>query len=105
MEKEEAVHIRVTGKQIGLAVVALATILSGYPLANSLNSGIRNDPFTGADGDKLEDRIEILELEVSGCQRRSYIHSEEQAEAVATLKAGQKANEYLIKQCMRMTGT
>jgi len=102
--QEEAVHIRVTGKQLSVAIVALVTALGSYPVVNWFNPAVRADSFTGTDGDKLEDRIETIELEVSNCQRRGYLHNEKQAEEVATLKAGQKANEYLIKQCMRITG-
>ncbi len=98
MPTEEAVYIRVTGKQLGVALVAVVTAFGSYPVANWVSSDIRHDPFTGADGLELEDRIEILELEVSVCQRDSSLHREAQAETMATIKAKTLSNEYLIKQ-------
>ena len=103
-DNEQAVYIPITGKQIGVALVALVVAIGGYPVASQFNPNLRHDPFTGAAGDKLEDRIETLELEVSGCQRDNSMHREAQAKDLATIKAKTLSNEYLIKQCMRATG-
>ena len=101
---EEAVHIRVTGKQLGLALAVVVAALSSYPLANWFSPSVRNDPFTGEDGAELTDRIELVELEITGCQRERILHNHSQAAIIATLQAKTRSNEYLIKQCMRVTG-
>lgn len=111
MSNEEAVHIRVTGKQLGFAIMALVAAIGGYPLANQFNPNLRSDPFTGSDGkeqsrrsDEIEDRIEILELEVAQCQQRNSNHRESQAGILAELKSGVKTNRFLIERCMIITG-
>jgi hypothetical protein len=101
--EEQAVYIPVSGKQLGLVLVALVTALGSYPLANWFNPNLGHDAFTRSDGDKLEDRIESLEVGLSDCQRNAYMHREKQAETVATIKAKTLSNEYLIKQCMKST--
>ena len=101
---EEAIYLRVTGKQIGLALVAIITAVGSYPVVNFLNPNVRNDAFTGSDGLELEDRIENIEVELSAHQRGDYLHRETQAKDMATIKAKIVANEYLIKQCMHRTG-
>ena len=101
---EETVSVRITGKQISIAMVALVTALGSYPLANWFSPDVRADAFTGADGSELEDRIEHVELAVAQCQRDRYSHDKKQVEAMATVKAKTLSNEYLIKQCMRATG-
>ena len=101
---EEAVHIRVTGKQLGIAITAFAVVLGSYPVANWFSPAVRSDPFTGSDGRELADRLDVIEMEVAHCQQRQHKHREAQAGVLAEIKAKTKSNEYLIKQCMRMTG-
>ena len=106
MEDEEKVYIRipVSTKFISTLLVGAVIAFGSYPVVNRLNPSARSDPFTGMDGDKLEDRIEILELEISQCQQRNANHREQQAGELATLKEKTSSNEYLIKRCMRLTG-
>jgi len=101
--EEEKIYIPITAKFIGATMVAMVVAFGSYPLANWFNPDLRNDPFTGARGDGLEDRIETIEVELSDCQRNSYMHREKQAETFATIKAKTLSNEYLIKQCMKIT--
>lgn len=86
-------------------------ILVGGSSAFNLAIPKRPDPFTGADGDLLkswisdnEDRIEMLELDVSACKSRNSEHREFQASDVAKLKADVENNKYLITQCMHTAG-
>jgi hypothetical protein len=67
---EEAIHIRVTGKQLSAAVLALVTFVSSVVLTIVGNvPASRFDPFTGADGAELERRIAFLERDIKLCQR------------------------------------
>ena len=89
-----------------MAMAALVILLGGNAtgLINAYSPDFRADKFTGIEGRGLEDRIEILEMDIAGCQRDSFSHREEQATSIATLRAKTISNEYLIKQCMRITG-
>ena len=63
-DNEESVHIRVTGKQIGIILVAIAGLTGWYPVANYVNSDVRFEAFTSSDGNELDDRITIIEFEI-----------------------------------------
>ena len=71
---------------------------------NAVNPNIRSDPFTGTDGNRLEGRIEILELEVTQGQQRNAKHREEQATELATIRERTLSNKYLIERCLTITG-
>ena len=105
MSEEETVHFRVTGKQIGLTVAALATIIISGPVANWASPNVRSDAFTGTDGAALEDRVVFIEMQLSKCRKRNGAHREDQASELATIKANIKNNNFLIRRCMQMTGT
>ena len=109
MEKE-GVTFTVSGVKDRVVIYLVALLLGGGAVANIIVPQ-RPDPYTGTQGvaqslrtDGLEDRVEDIELEFAGCQRDRHARNESQAEAIALLTAGQKANNYLIKQCMRATG-
>lgn len=89
-----------------LIVAALVILLGGNAgsLINTVSPNVRNDPFTGADGVALEDRIDILELEVASCKQRNATHRELQAGSLAALNANVQNNKDLINRCMRITG-
>ena len=104
-QDEEKIYIRipVSGKLVVSSIVALVLAFGAYPVANRINPDARSDPFTGAEGNDLADRIDVLELDVSSCQKRNSNHREAQASILATLKTKIQSNEYLIKQCMKIT--
>ena len=88
-------------------IVAALVVLFGSnagSFINTINPNIRSDPFTGADGIALEDRIDILELEVARCRQRNAMHRESQASSLATLNANVQNNKDLISRCLRITG-
>ena len=89
-----------------LVAAALVILFGGNAtgLINAYSPDFRADKFTGIEGRELEDRIEILEMGLAGCQRDNFLHREQQATSIATLRAKTISNEYLIKQCMRITG-
>lgn len=89
-----------------ILIAALVIILGGNAgsIVGSLNSDVRHDAFTGSDGAELEDRIEFNELDIAACKDRNARHREDQAQELATIRAKTLSNEYLIKQCMRITG-
>ena len=102
-EAPEGITFRVSGIKDRAFIYGFALLIGGGSAFNIFVPS-RPDPFTGADGDRLEDRIEIIELEVAGCQQEQHAHREAQAEVLATIRAKTLSNEYLIKQCMHRTG-
>ena len=109
-EAPEGITFRISGIKDRVVIYGLALLIGG---GAAFNIFIPNRPnhYTGAQGaaqsirtDTLEDRIELVELEVASCQQRQYNHRETQAGVLAEIEAKTKSNEYLIKQCMRITG-
>ena len=102
-ENEEAIYIPVTGKTVGVLFAAVAALFGGDYLANwYVDDTTASYPRSA--GDKLEDIVYAIKLEVDACQDRQYKHRENQASQIATLIQKQANNEYLIKQCMSRTG-
>ena len=100
---QEGITFSISGVKERVIVYSFALLVGGTSVANIIIPN-RPDPFTGKDGAKLGDRIDVLELEVSSCRQRNSTHKEQQASELATIKAKTLSNEYLIKQCMRITG-
>ena len=103
MATQEGITFSISGVKERVIVYSFALLVGGTSVANIIIPN-RPDPFTGKDGEKLEDRIDVLELEVSSCRQRNSAHKEQQASEIATIKARTLSNKYLIERCLTITG-
>ena len=113
-DEEAANYIRVSGRQLGTALVALITAFSS--IAVVIGNSFANH---GTDTSQVElvdhaDRIMFLELAVNTIEQDDTNCKEHQMELerkmdicrtnVAGIKEQVYANNFLIKQCLRITG-
>ena len=113
-DEEAANYIRVSGKQLGTALVALITAFSSVAVV--IGNSFANN---GTDTSQVElidhaDRIMFLELAVNAINKTDSDCEEHQKELerkmdlcrtnVAGITEQVRANNFLIKQCLRITG-
>ena len=60
-QDSQTVFIPVTGKQLGIAIIAILTMVGGPPVLNRLTPDVRNDPYTGTQGAAIDKRVSAIE--------------------------------------------
>lgn len=119
MAGEQEIHISLTPKQIGVVVAILLAGFSAYPVVDMVNPAAtsRIDPFTGTDGQALDDRLTVVELMVehikdddSECEERQEALRDDLTTLTnkvvtyqATTIQRDDQQDRLIEQCMHRT--
>lgn len=88
---------------VAALVILLGSNASGF--INAVNPNARKDPFTGTEGRRLQSDMDEFKRWREKHETWGEKLGRENSNKMAGLAADVRANSYLIKQCMRATGT